>query len=341
MADVASIVPTTYAIKFRRGNFLIAIFSARSALETRARWVIAAVNLRVAILARASDDTRIHRQCCRWCGRPQRTIAQCRLPGLKQLSRVAIGDVMALLAQKRTRGLQQLIVIRSVWIVASHAIFAHGRVFPDKRPALFGVTLIAGVVDRIRFQQRFRGRAVRIVAIDAGNFSFRQRHMRALVEFGALLLMAGLAGFVNARFFQQSVGRKPRHRIVAIAARELIVFVRGTGPMQSLRTNVAVHAHAILLFDRRAPLFGKANQKMSVLEIGRHNVFGARPVAGFAHFFLVVVARVLPEHFGVHGVREVFAFGYVAAEAYFFANIGCVGHRVNHAGGRLGVRRCS
>ena len=82
-------------------------------------------------------------------------------------------DVVALLAEERTRRLQQLVVVRAMRMMAIHAVLAYGGVLPDERAAFFGVTLITGVIDRIGFQQRLGGRTVRIVAIDAGNFSFR------------------------------------------------------------------------------------------------------------------------------------------------------------------------
>ena len=115
---------------------------------------------------------------------------------------MACRDVVALLTKEGARGLQKFVVIGSMRMMAGHAIFPHRRVLPNKRPAFFGVALVTGVVDRIRFHQHFGRRAVRVVTIDAGNFSFRQRHVRALVEFGTLLTVAGLAGFVDAWFFQ-------------------------------------------------------------------------------------------------------------------------------------------
>ena len=99
--------------------------------------------------------------------------------------------------------------------------------------------------------------------------------------------------------------------------------------MQALRADVAIHAHAVLLLDRRTPRFRKANQERFVLIVGRDGVFGTGAMTRFAHALFGVVPRVQPEHLGVCRVREMFALDCVAGEAGFFADIGCVCHWIH------------
>ena len=74
----------------------------------------------------------------------------------------------------------------------------------DKWPALFGVTLIAGLVDRIGFKEWIRNTAMGIVAIDTGEFALQQRHVGDSSELGPLFLMAGKTGFIDAGLGQQA-----------------------------------------------------------------------------------------------------------------------------------------
>ena len=69
---------------------------------------------------------------------------------------------MALLAQERNRRDQQGLLVRPVRCVAVEAALAHGSVFEKERTALLRVTLVAGLVDGIRLQQRAGDRAMRL-----------------------------------------------------------------------------------------------------------------------------------------------------------------------------------
>ena len=112
-------------------------------------------------------------------------------PGLQIIRMQRHG--VALLAQHRDRRDQQGLLVGTVHVVAVEAVFAHRRVLEQERPALLRVAGVAGLVDRVGLQQRLGDAAVRIVAIGAGDLPFRQRHVRAAVELGADVLVAGRA----------------------------------------------------------------------------------------------------------------------------------------------------
>ena len=78
---------------------------------------------------------------------------------------------VALLAQERNRRDQQRVLVRTVRRVAIEAAFADRRVLEQEWPALLGMALRAGLVDRIGLQQRAGQRAMRIVAIDAAHLA--------------------------------------------------------------------------------------------------------------------------------------------------------------------------
>ena len=162
-----------------------------SALEPRAGGMIAAVNLRVAVLAGASRQALA-------AGTTGQLADRCRLIGAEESAGMPDRQVMALLAKVGPCGDEELVVIGAMYGVAVGAVLAYRCVFPQERPAFFGVAGVSDGVGTFRFQQRFGGTAVRIVAVDAGHLAFGKRHMGSLVEFGALLLVARRAGLVDA-----------------------------------------------------------------------------------------------------------------------------------------------
>src|SRR5262245_50164454 len=102
-----------------------------SALETGTRRVVAAVNLRVAVLTGAPDDA--------W----TLTSAEQRAGGGLSIAveRRVMADrqVVALLTEIRPRRNEQLVVIGPVRLMTADAVLAHGRMLPEHRPALLGV----------------------------------------------------------------------------------------------------------------------------------------------------------------------------------------------------------
>lgn len=107
--------------------------------------------------------------------------------------------------------------------------------------------------------------------------------MRALVKFCALLLVAGLTSVIDGVLGEQAIRRILFHRVVAIRAAELVIGVNRTGPMQSITASVAGHALPVLLLDRRAPTFGKTNQKIFIFRV--FSMFRTGAVTRFADLF--------------------------------------------------------
>ena len=90
---------------------------------------------------------------------------------------MAYRQVVALLTQVWARPDEQLVMVRTVRLMTVETTLADGRMFPEERPPLFGVARVADFVDGIRVQERAGRRAVRIMAVDARHFPFRQRHV--------------------------------------------------------------------------------------------------------------------------------------------------------------------
>ena len=124
-----------------------------------------------------------------------------RMPGL----------VVALLAEPGHADFQQLRPGGAVRFVAAHAIFLHRRMFPQKRPAPLGVTLVTVFVDRA-FGQHFRiGASVRIMAIGARDLPFPERHVRGALHLRAAQLMA-LEADLHGRLLDELA--IPRQRLI-------------------------------------------------------------------------------------------------------------------------------
>src|SRR6188474_2626430 len=162
-------------------------------------------------------------------------------------------QVVALLTQVRTRPDQQLVVVGTMRLMTVETTLADGRVFPEERSPLFGVTRVTDLVHGIEVQQGAGRRAVRVVAVDARHFSFRQRHMRSPAKLGALLLVTLVTGLGDALPGQQTAGRQLLHGIVAIGAGEITLRVRRSRPVQPVATLVAVQTLTILHVHRRSP----------------------------------------------------------------------------------------
>ena len=99
------------------------------------------------------------------------------------------------LAQKRCAHLEQRGLYRAVRLMAAGAVLGHRLVFPEKRPAVFGVTGRASLINGI-FNQLRRGRGtVRRMARRARHRAFAQWVMRRLQKIAVLCLMTGGADF--------------------------------------------------------------------------------------------------------------------------------------------------
>src|SRR5664279_2382857 len=173
---------------------------------------------------------------------------------------------MALRAQPRPRDLQHGLVDRAVGFMTVQAVGANRRVFEQERSALFGMTLVASVVDRGRPQQNFIRGAVRLMAIGAGHVA---DFVDAAAPIGAVALF--VAGKTNGVVFlnaaRQVFGPERndaadaataaqlhmlRTRAMAVLARELAGLVLADPSHQGLRERfgmAGVTGHANLLAD--------------------------------------------------------------------------------------------
>src|SRR5690606_11753884 len=283
----------------------------RSPLVPRAGRMIAAVDLRVAVLARTPDHALA-----------RRAAEQRRAGGLLRavdLPRMADRRVVALLAQDRPGDLQQLVVIRSVRVVAVQAALAHRPVLPEERVALLGVAGVADVVDAISLPQGRCHRGARDMSDDARPLPLWHRRVRALAEFGALLRMALVARLRYALAHQQAGGRDALHRVVAIGAADLVVRVHRSGPVQPVPTLVAAEALAVLHLDRRSPRLREADDQRLVGAALRMRSAG--PVAGLADARLVLVLGIQPEGLRVQRVLEMLVLLSMAGDAGLLADV--------------------
>ena len=118
------------------------------------------MNLGMTILTTASHHADIRPTACR------------ELSPRKQI--VHMVDIgMALLAQHRPRRHQQFFMVRTMGCMTMHAIILHRRMLKQKRPTLFRVALITGLVNSIGFQQGPGNTPMRVMTVDTSYFSFQ------------------------------------------------------------------------------------------------------------------------------------------------------------------------
>src|SRR6266567_1624909 len=94
------------------------------------------------------------------------------------LQETGMAEAVALRAQPRTRDPQKELIHRAMRVMAEAAVLAHGRMLEQEWPALFGVALVASVVDRIAAQHRLGVGSVRIMTIRAHHLALADRHVR-------------------------------------------------------------------------------------------------------------------------------------------------------------------
>src|SRR5262245_38498643 len=198
--------------------------------------MIGSVDLAVAIRAAARKQANIGERSLR------HSAARDQLRRMERLR-------MALLAQKRARGDEQLLVVRTVRRVAVDAAVAHRSMLEQEWPALLSVTGEADFVDAVRLEQWSGRAAMRVMAVDTADPSLEQRHMRAARKLRALSLVALEARFVDGGARLQTPEREIRHRIVAIGAGEVAALVGRARPEDPLSTAMTIEAHAVLVGD--------------------------------------------------------------------------------------------
>jgi hypothetical protein len=145
------------------------------------------MDLRVAVLTGTPDDARTLSSSQQRTGSRLSVSVECAVMAYRQ--------VVALLTQIGTRPDEELVVVGTMRLMTVETTLADGRVFPEERSPLFGVTRVANLVHGIEVQKSAGRLAVRAVAVDAGHLSFGQRHVRTPAKLGALLLVTLVAGF--------------------------------------------------------------------------------------------------------------------------------------------------
>jgi len=143
----------------------------------------------------------------------------------------ALGMVagVALLAEHGCARLQQRRHIGTVWIVAVGAVLNDGRVFPQKRSALFRVAGVAGLGDGVLHHQARASRTVRVVAVGAADFAFEDGMPGEAMKLCALILMATEADFRLGKLIQHFLFGVVH--LMAIRAGEALLLVCTAGPV--------------------------------------------------------------------------------------------------------------
>lgn len=229
---------------------------------------------------------------------------------------------VALLAEERPCHLEQLILVGPMRIMAVQAAFPDRCVFPEKRATLFRVAGVAGLVDRVPLEHRFGGGSVWIMTVHAGHFPLWQRHVGAFGKFGPLLFVAGVAGFVDRCFLKEAAVGDLRHRVVTVAARQLVSAVGRIRPEHGVATLVAGKAHAVLDRDGRSPFASEGDQRAMIFWVGGIlDVVGTRAVAGFAGPLLQFIPRIQPKYVGMQRMGKLVVLRCVACDAHGFAYV--------------------
>ena len=213
-------------------------------------------------------------------------------------------------------------MVRAVGVVATQTVVTRWRMLPEERSAFVGVAGVASFVDGIGLEQGLRSGAVRIVAIRAAHLTLGNRHVGPLREIRPLLLVARIAGFVDTLLFQQSGGGILHHRIVAVAAAQLMRRVGGAFPEHLRAALVARAAHLILQRDRGAPLFREADERDAVLGVvGIVAVLGTRAVAGLATELFLFVFRIQAKHIRMNRMGKLVVRRFVTRDARGLADV--------------------
>lgn len=110
-----------------------------------------------------------------------------------------MGAVVALITQERRTGFEHRRHIGAVRVMAAGAVFSNRLMFPQEGPALIGMALVAGLVDRVFLQVGRCRSPVRVMAVGTDYFAFLDRMVRYFAAVRSLVLVTvkadlGLAG---------------------------------------------------------------------------------------------------------------------------------------------------
>ena len=98
---------------------------------------------------------------------------------------------VAALAKKRLSHRQHPVLSGAVGIMTGSAVLADRLMFPEKRPAFFGMAGRAGLIDGAAGQHPGGRRAVGVMAIIAGHQAFSYRVVAAPIKLRSLFEMTG------------------------------------------------------------------------------------------------------------------------------------------------------
>src|SRR5262245_16755301 len=218
-------------------------------------------------------------------------------PGDRRGRAAVAGRLVALLAQVGQAHAQQARVGAAMRVVADRAVLLHRRVVAHERPALLHVAGVTGVADRVAHHHRWPDRAVRVVAVGAGDLALTDRVARGPVDVGALILVAGEA--------HGHLGDLVADRVlcgvdlVACRARGVLGCVHAALPVDAPPALVAGEAHLVLRVRGSLPSEPLRDRVLG----GTLQVLGRIAVAGLA-------VTTGPERcacvcpYGVPGTRE-------------------------------------
>lgn len=151
---------------------------------------------------------------------------------------------MAALAEHRLLHNQQRLMGGAVRVVAVETTLTDRRVLPQEGAALFAVTLITLVIDRVCRNEPLGLGAVRIMAVRANHLLFPQGMMGGLHDRRADLLMTPGAKLHLAWLRQQF--RIPAMNLVAVDAGEFCFIVLAAMPQRYVSPGVASETNSIL-----------------------------------------------------------------------------------------------
>lgn len=163
-------------------------------------------------------------------------------------------------------------------IVAVEAAFTNWGMLPEEWSSLFGVALIAFIVDGIGRDQPLGAGAVGVVAVGAEHLSFPQGVMRRLEQGCADLFMAPGAELLLGGLRQQF--EISTMNPVAIDAGELGCVVLASVPERYIATSVTLQADRVP--GSGGAVFGKIHQSANAVSTSASDVVGSWTVATFA-----------------------------------------------------------
>lgn len=187
----------------------------------------------MAIQAALTEQERGHRACCK-------TICTPRNAWMSSLR-------MTALAQQRCSLGQHAGLIRTVRVVAVPAIFRDRRMFPEKRAALFRMTLVTGFVNGLPLQLRFQVLSVRAMAAGARHLAFVNGVGECAQRLIFLLLVTIEADGCLGRCLLHLI--LVRMQRMTVRAGHVIAFVRAAEPAHARVCLMAAQAHLVLRLD--------------------------------------------------------------------------------------------